>query len=662
MSQIDLKRINDSDADPKVKEVYRLLKKYMDQPERKQWLKTRDDCWDAVYESGDKSTIWTEEERVAMEKKGMVPLTINDLYKGVQGSAAVVTDQKPGITFLPVGSGDLYVAELMKRAHDQVWQQNDGGTEIYEAVKEAKIGGMGLIISRHDPAKGIYGKVVFGNDTPDRLYYDMQESRKADLSDTHILIARLVTKSYAKDTYEDVTDEDMIFGEQYRPDDRPTQDTVTGADNYTIGIGDNPPIGPADYPQERKDVWEIEAHLLQRERELWLMIPGQNGEFNRQVFTTEQKADAELMQKFYPGSVLWKRVVEKRLLRIIVGRKLVKQVLDGQETDELVNPYGVDVDGDPVLPVVVLSHDRTRKGKPVAPTVFAKEACRERNKRRSQAIYVVSKNVDAPIITAGAMKWHKDPVHGDWAEVDKASPWKPDRLTPGRVSAEAMNMEAVAKADVDDMYDMHDVMRGRIPPGDPSGRTILALQDMAGMMSKPFTRNLEAALARLGKVNMALILKTWPRKMWERLIEQDEFTTWQPEEEKEPQQPMDPFEQMNGQQPPQGPSPEEQEKIANKWMEALDLIRPQDPTKEPGISLLDVDVRVAAGSTTPTNRMARAALAMDMVKMGIYDPQAALDYIDDPRKEQIVKRLQAREQAAMQAEAMQKGGMPGGGA
>jgi hypothetical protein len=124
---------------------------------------------------------------------------------------------------------------------------------------------------------------------------------------------------------------------------------------------------------------------------------------------------------------------------------------------------------------------------------------------------------------------------------------------------------------------------------------------MAGMMSKPFTRNLEAALARLGKVNMALILKTWPRKMWERLIEQDEFTTWQPEEEKEPQQPMDPFEQMNGQQPPQGPSPEEQEKIANKWMEALDLIRPQDPTKEPGISLLDVDVRVAAGSTTPTN-------------------------------------------------------------
>ena len=658
MSVIDLKRINDSDADPKVKEVYRLLKKYMDQPERKAWIKTREDCWDAVYESGEKSTIWTEEERSAMEKKGMVALTINDLYKGVQGSAAVVTDQKPGITFLPVGSGDLYVAELMKRAHDQVWAQNDGGTEIYECVKEAKIGGLGLLVARHDPAKGIYGKVVFSNDGPDSLYYDMQEAKKADLSDTHILIARLVTKSYAKETYEDVTDEDLIFGEQYRPDDRPTQDTVTGADNYTLGVNDNPPLGPTDFPMERKEVWEIEAHMLKRERELWLMIPKPDGNFSRQVFTTDQTADAELMQKFYKDSVIWKRVVEKRMLRIVVGRKLIRQVKDGNESDELVNPYGVDVDGDPVLPVVVLSHDRTRKGKPVGPTVFAKEACRERNKRRSQAIYVVSKNVDAPIVTPGAMKWHKDPVHGDWAEVDKASPWKPDRLTPGRVSDEAMNMEAVAKNDVDDMYDMHDVMRGKIPPGDPSGRTIIALQDMAGMMSKPFTRNLEAALARLGKVNMAIILKTWPRSMWERLIEQDEYSTWQPEEEKKP---ADPMEAMNGQD--QGPTAQEQQETQNRWKQALDLIRPQDPTAEAGISLLDVDVRVAAGSTTPTNRMARAALAMDMVKMGIYDPQAALDYIDDPRKEQIIKRLQAREQAAMQAAMMKEGGgLPPGGA
>jgi hypothetical protein len=132
--------------------------------------------------------------------------------------------------------------------------------------------------------------------------------------------------------------------------------------------------------------------------------------------------------------------------------------------------------------------------------------------------------------------------------------------------------------------------------------------------------------------------------------------TWRPEEEQEPPNPMD---MMNGNPPPtkKQPNPE----IEQKWRDALDLIRPADPTAPPGISLLDVDVRVAAGSTMPTNRLSRAALAMDMVKIGIYDPQAALEYLDDPKKDQIVARLEAKQQAQMQAEMVKKGVMPAGG-
>jgi hypothetical protein len=388
------------------------------------------------------------------------------------------------------------------------------------------------------------------------------------------------------------------------------------------------------------------------------MIPDQNGGFSRQVFKSNQKAEAEEAQQANPDAVLWKRVVEKRTLRIVVGKKLIKQIEDGQEVDELTNPYGVDVDGDPILPVVVLIHDRTRKGKPVSPTIYAKEANKERNKRRAQAIYVVSKNIDAPIMAAsGVIKWHKDPIHGDWAEVDKNTPWKPDRLVPGSVSNEAMNMEAVAKNDVDDMYDMHDVMKGKIPAGDPSGRTILALQDMAGMMSKPFTRSLESALTRLGKVNIAIILKTWPRSMWERLIEKDEMTTWQPEKDKKPVNPMD---AMNGNEPQEQTSQEKQE-IEQKWRDALELIRPADMSKPSGLSLVDIDVRVSAGSTMPTNRMARAALTMDMVKAGILPPEAGLDYMDDPKADKYKAMMEANKQAAMQAEMVKKGNIPPGG-
>lgn len=195
------------DFDPKVKEVYTLLKKYLKQPERKAWITQRHECWDAVKES----KIWTDKEKSDMEAKGMVPLTVNDLYKGVQGSTAIITDQKPALQFLPVGSGDLYVAELMSRAHEQVWAQNDGGTEVFEFVQEAKIGGLGAIDCKHDPSKGIYGKCCFGHFDPEILYFDMKKTQKADLSDVHILKAHLITKTQAKETYEDLTDQDLTF-------------------------------------------------------------------------------------------------------------------------------------------------------------------------------------------------------------------------------------------------------------------------------------------------------------------------------------------------------------------------------------------------------------------------------------------------------------------
>jgi hypothetical protein len=655
MPDIDLVKIDKSDASPKVKEVYKLLKKYMDQPERRQWLDRRNDNWDSVYEDGERSTIWSEKERKAMAEKDMIPLMVNDLYKGVQGSSAVVTDQKPGVEFLPVGSGDLYVAELMKRAHDQTWAQNDGGTEIYDYVREAKIGGLAFLNSRHDPAKGLFGKLIFGNTDPTTVYFDMMKSKKADLSDTPVIIAHLVSKTYAKETYDDIKDEDLAFDSVPKPEDSTKSDTVTGADNYTMGEKPDAPEGPTDLKEEKEDIWEIEAHLLKREKELWLMIPDENGDYIRKVYTKDQQKEAEealkTVQALSPHAVLWKRVVEKRVMRIICGKKLIPQIVDNEEVDENVNPYGIDIDGDPVLPVVALMPERTRKGKPVAPTTFAKESCRERNKRRSQAIYVVSKNVDAPIVSIGEIKWHKDPIHGDWGEVDKGAPAMPQRLSPGSVSTEALNMEAIAKADVDEIYDMQDVMKGRIPKGDPSGRTILALMDTAGMMTKPFTRALESALVRVGKVNMSIILKTWQRKQWERLIEEDEMSTWQPKKDRKPTNPMEEMNALPG-EAQEGPDNQTKQEISQKWAKALELIRPEDDQKEPGISLLDIDVRVAAGSTMPTNRMAKAAVALDYVKNGIYDQEAALDYIDDPHKDEIVARLKEREKVAMQAALM----------
>jgi hypothetical protein len=90
--------------------------------------------------------------------------------------------------------------------------------------------------------------------------------------------------------------------------------------------------------------------------------------------------------------------------------------------------------------------------------------------------------------------------------------------------------------------------------------------------------------------------------------------------------------------------------ISMKWLKALDTIKPE--VGESQIDLEGFDIRIVAGSTTPTNRMAKRLDAMEMVKNGIYPPEIALEYIDDPLKDKAAAILKNNQQMAMQANAM----------
>jgi hypothetical protein len=90
--------------------------------------------------------------------------------------------------------------------------------------------------------------------------------------------------------------------------------------------------------------------------------------------------------------------------------------------------------------------------------------------------------------------------------------------------------------------------------------------------------------------------------------------------------------------------------ISMKWLKALDTIKPE--TGESQIDIEGFDIRIVAGSTTPTNRMAKRLDAMEMVKNGIYPPEIALEYIDDPLKDKASAILKNREKMAIEQNAM----------
>jgi hypothetical protein len=190
---------------------------------------------------------------------------------------------------------------------------------------------------------------------------------------------------------------------------------------------------------------------------------------------------------------------------------------------------------------------------------------------------------------------------------------------------------------LNDEFDMNDVMKGKLPPGVDSGKLVIALQDQAGTMTTPFIGTLEGVIEKAAKVILSLMLRHWPRELWERLIDEEEKTSWQPEKQKK----IDP---QTGEVVPPDPND-----VSLKWLAALEMVKPSEPGKKAPLDLEGLDIKIQAGSTTPTNRMAKRLDAMEMVKAGVYPPEIALEYADDPLKDKAIAMLKQRQQAAQEA-------------
>ncbi len=160
---IDIEKLEHSGVSKEVLDVYKRVKKHkIDDVDRKDWVRIRKRCWNAAYplDPEKDDTIWTAKEREQMIKREQIPVAVNDLARDIQGASALITSKSPGLNFLPIGSSDLYVAELMKRGWDYVMNGNQGPVTLYDIVKEKNIGNLAVMEAKHDPSLGIFGKIL----------------------------------------------------------------------------------------------------------------------------------------------------------------------------------------------------------------------------------------------------------------------------------------------------------------------------------------------------------------------------------------------------------------------------------------------------------------------------------------------------------------------
>ena len=142
--KIDIKLINKSDADPKVKEVYRDLKRFRGAHERAAWVKRDAEAYKAAI----LNDMWDKQDERDAKASGQDLISVNKLNKGIQGNAAIVTQNNPAVIVRPLRFEDPYVATLLGWGIDYVIRKNQGQDVVFDVVERKNIGGLGMFLMK----------------------------------------------------------------------------------------------------------------------------------------------------------------------------------------------------------------------------------------------------------------------------------------------------------------------------------------------------------------------------------------------------------------------------------------------------------------------------------------------------------------------------------
>jgi hypothetical protein len=636
-----------------VRTVYPALRRFAASPARQQWMTQAQICRKAAFEN----EFFTDDEKKEMRTAGQEPHVVNKLVSGIQGASAIATANRPDIKVFPLRESDPYLAELIKNALEHVWLKNYGSDVVYDCVEERNVAGIGCIEADIDENKGPYGAVVFQEGDPDLWYWD-EESKKRDRSDTHLIKAQLRSVKYIIDHYPELKQEDIVsVNDKFESSPQSPTDTSTdGTDNYKRGA-----TGHEPNPEEGKRmVWEVDAWLIRVEHEHWATVIIDGTPQVVRFGDAKSKSDAEVLMEeirelgiqLQPDTPLvpvedityWPRTLHNRYKVRIVGDKVIPQPdpQSDEKVDETRNPLGLDSDGDPVLPVVFYYAQRTgKKAYYRSPTYYAFDPNKSLCKREVQYTFAVSKSQTAPVVREEQGTRWLDPKRpdrpGNELLISKTSRF-PQRLDVGQVDLTALTARIMEdKTNIDEAYGLPEVLKGKVPQGleRMSGRLGLALQDTGTIMQNPAIRGLESCLEALGKTLLALILLSWPRFKWESLVTEDRINEFRPH-----QDPMNAEPDEN-----KGEELKMQEKAERqkKWSNAIDKVAAQ------GMSVVDFNVAITAGSSLPTNRLLKEETAIEKYKIGLFDRQAALEYSGEPHAKEIAARMDKREMQLAQA-------------
>ena len=566
--------------DDLAKEVYKLFKKSRDSEVRTKWLAELEKNFE-FYENEQ----WDAAKKKEMEDAGLPVLTINHIMPTVRRKVGFMTDSRPEIKVLPIGKEDVIGADVIGQGVMKIWDDSQGSDVTFDVCVDSENAGLGWYDVDVDETNAI----LIGKRDSRTVFPDPRSRHKFFDDASYIIFSDTITKAEAEDEYDVDQGELSTEGESWIKEQ---------------GISGGP--RRVDYQQKRSgDVDSDTEESMTRVIDAWIFeVVGKNflaweGDTNIKMLKEDSDEDLQALRE-----ELDKLSQEKGKKYDIIKRK-IKQVrhilaVGGVLKTNEVNPLGYDCRFRPLIPAVCIPCiPKSDTALSAGLVSFLRSPQEELNKARSQAIYYISVATGSPWqaeqgqLVEGTDDFNKRASIPNTLILRQKGTPPLERSGPPAFPQGYFTREDRSKQDIEFISMVNEVLSGEPPGANASGKMVLALQEYATMSLKPSIRSEEAAIERLGRVVLAFMKKYWT---------------------------------------------------------AIDFMMMRaDITQEQAIEIMNNlvnsrwDLKVTAGSTLPSNRIAKLEYALEMRKEGIYDAEAVLKYSDDPNADEVLSRMRQGE-------------------
>jgi len=479
----------------------------------------------------------TEEQKDAIEARGNAALSINRIHPAVETAKSMLTSRRPGFNVVAREDSDVKTAKVFSELLSYIWDISDGDTVMRQAIDDYYVKGMGCILVYVDPlADDGKGEVMFKDIDPLNVVID-PNCQDRFCNDGDMIISHLTTKREAMASYYYYRNQIESANSNW-DQDRPV---TTLAGNENIFFPETPETmtqgGWSDDEYVRKyeryshvffdrfriyETWsQFEDVLTDKEYEEYLAKPawfvgGQvitdpesvkkiQEEYAMMLQQAEQEGqDVSQIPDLEVQETNHQALIEQGLVEAVKTpvKRCLKSLIIGDKhlyTEVLASPFHS---------LITLMNIHTRTPYPMSDVNLAKDMQRYINKIRSLIIAHATTATNMKVlIPAGSID--KEEFEQEWArpgvgiEVDMDL-GTPVVAQPTPLPNELYANEAAAKADIDHLMGLYEMMMGNAAAAPHTYKATLALDEFGQRKIGSKMKDVEGAIRMMGRVIIAM--------------------------------------------------------------------------------------------------------------------------------------------------------------